>query len=918
MIAKDERRLKVGVLGCGPIAQAAHLEACVKARNADLYAICDVAEDLLERMACAHGAERTFTDYDAMLADPGVEAVIVATSDAFHVEASVKALRAGKHVLCEKPLGVSVEEVEGLRDVVRESGRLLQVGHMKRFDAGLAGGQALRRDEMGQSAGAQGLVLRLHPPLHHDRRGPARPRHQPPRPQAGGRPEGRPAALLHAGARQPPRRHRALALRPIIEVRARLLERFGAYCWFVEADFADGTLGHLDLTVAVRDGLARGVPALRRARQRRRARPTTPGTTAPATSTSSTRGRTSRRPLGADGHFYRRQLEGLRRRGAERRARCAGADVEDGLASVRAMVAIARSAEIGRARARRRRDGAGLMRLGIFAKTFPGTDPAPVLAAVRARRLRLHAVQHGLRRPARDARRDRPEAVDCDRGRGAVRGRGDRGALGHLQHGPPRPGRARPRACAGWAARSPRAPPGHAARHALHRHARSRGPVAPPPGQRHARGLARPACRDGEGAGAGGARTASTSASSPSSPTSSTSAGRRGPAARRAALARGSGSCSTPPTCSSRGAGGAPPDRRRGGRPARRRRRDGPRQGPRRRRRLRHGRGHGRRRLRPLPAPPARGGFDGPLVTHGLAAEEAPAVAAFLRGQLAGRRPVTCPATSSVDGLALRYRDDGGGLPPVVFQHGLGGSEAQAAETFPADAGVRRAHPRMPGARRLGPPAGPPLSIATFADDVAGAVATRRASTASSPAASRWARRSRCGSPRGIPTASAAWSWCGRPGSSTRPRPTCGPTREVARPPARRHRRARPSPLRGAPRPCSRLAREAPDNLASLLASSTAGRARPSPSCCADRERRAGRRAATRRRRSASPRWSSATASTTSTRSATARELAATIPSARLARGHAQGRRQGRATSPRSGPPSAAFLRALPEDRTPP
>ena len=43
MIAKDERRLRVGVLGCGPIAQAAHLEACVKARNADLYAICDVA-----------------------------------------------------------------------------------------------------------------------------------------------------------------------------------------------------------------------------------------------------------------------------------------------------------------------------------------------------------------------------------------------------------------------------------------------------------------------------------------------------------------------------------------------------------------------------------------------------------------------------------------------------------------------------------------------------------------------------------------------------------------------------------------------------------------------------------------------------------------------------------------------------------
>ena len=48
-----------------------------------------------------------------MLADPEIEAVVVATSDAFHVAAATRALEAGKHVLCEKPLGVSVEEVLG-------------------------------------------------------------------------------------------------------------------------------------------------------------------------------------------------------------------------------------------------------------------------------------------------------------------------------------------------------------------------------------------------------------------------------------------------------------------------------------------------------------------------------------------------------------------------------------------------------------------------------------------------------------------------------------------------------------------------------------------------------------------------------------------------------------------------------------
>ena len=54
MPRKDDRRLRIGVLGCGPIAQFAHFESCNKARNADLYAICDVAEDLRTRMAATH------------------------------------------------------------------------------------------------------------------------------------------------------------------------------------------------------------------------------------------------------------------------------------------------------------------------------------------------------------------------------------------------------------------------------------------------------------------------------------------------------------------------------------------------------------------------------------------------------------------------------------------------------------------------------------------------------------------------------------------------------------------------------------------------------------------------------------------------------------------------------------------------
>ena len=70
MVRKERRLLRIGVLGCGPIAQFAHFDACRKARNAELYAICDAAEDLLARMAAVHQPRVMYQDYDAMLADP--------------------------------------------------------------------------------------------------------------------------------------------------------------------------------------------------------------------------------------------------------------------------------------------------------------------------------------------------------------------------------------------------------------------------------------------------------------------------------------------------------------------------------------------------------------------------------------------------------------------------------------------------------------------------------------------------------------------------------------------------------------------------------------------------------------------------------------------------------------------------------
>jgi hypothetical protein len=79
-----------------------------------LQAICDADESLAQRFGSFYDAQKIYLDYDEMLSDDAVDAVIIAVSDAFHVPAAMKALSTGKHVLCEKPLGTNVYEVEEL------------------------------------------------------------------------------------------------------------------------------------------------------------------------------------------------------------------------------------------------------------------------------------------------------------------------------------------------------------------------------------------------------------------------------------------------------------------------------------------------------------------------------------------------------------------------------------------------------------------------------------------------------------------------------------------------------------------------------------------------------------------------------------------------------------------------------------
>ncbi|WP_207770924.1 Gfo/Idh/MocA family protein [Rhizobium rhizogenes] len=346
-MTEESRMLKVGILGCGPISQAAHFESAAKAKNVDLYAICDVADDLRDRMAATYAPSKSYNDYDAMLNDADVDAVIIATSDAFHVPASIAALKAGKHVLCEKPIGTSVEEVEELRAAVRASDRVLQVGHMKRYDAGLQSARDFIDSEMGEMLALKAWYCdSTHRYAVTDAVQPLMIKSAKAK-----KPSGNPKAdlaqyymLAHGSHLLDTARYFA---GEIVELEARMRNRFNAFSWFIDVEFANGVMGHLDLTVPVRMDWHEGFQIYGE-NGSIVARTYNPWLfkTSDVDIFSEKTGATSR-ILGADGHFYRRQLEGFANT-ILTGAPMSGADIDDGVASVRGMVAAMQSVNSGK------------------------------------------------------------------------------------------------------------------------------------------------------------------------------------------------------------------------------------------------------------------------------------------------------------------------------------------------------------------------------------------------------------------------------------------------------------------------------------------------------------------------------------------------------------------------------------------
>ena len=130
-------KLRLGLLGCGGIAQIAHLEAIRKAHNVEFVALCDAAQDICKEVGARHHVPKLYFDHGAFLADGDFDAVLIPVAHHFHAPLAIAALEAGKHVLVEKPLAVTVEECEQIVAAAERTGKQVQMACMKRYDPGL-------------------------------------------------------------------------------------------------------------------------------------------------------------------------------------------------------------------------------------------------------------------------------------------------------------------------------------------------------------------------------------------------------------------------------------------------------------------------------------------------------------------------------------------------------------------------------------------------------------------------------------------------------------------------------------------------------------------------------------------------------------------------------------------------------------
>lgn len=122
----------IGIIGCGKIAQVRHIPEYLENPNAEIRGYFDLNLQRSQELAEKFGG-KAFASVEELLADPSIDAVSVCVANFAHAEMTIKALEAGKHVLCEKPMAVTLAECEAMVAAAKKAGKHLMIGHNQRL-----------------------------------------------------------------------------------------------------------------------------------------------------------------------------------------------------------------------------------------------------------------------------------------------------------------------------------------------------------------------------------------------------------------------------------------------------------------------------------------------------------------------------------------------------------------------------------------------------------------------------------------------------------------------------------------------------------------------------------------------------------------------------------------------------------------
>lgn len=124
--------IRIGIIGCGKIAQVRHIPEYADNKNAELHGYYDPSFERAKALAEKYGG-KAYRTVDELLADTSIEAVSVCLANAAHSEVTIKALNAGKHVLCEKPMAVTLAECEAMVEASDKTGKRLMIDQNQRL-----------------------------------------------------------------------------------------------------------------------------------------------------------------------------------------------------------------------------------------------------------------------------------------------------------------------------------------------------------------------------------------------------------------------------------------------------------------------------------------------------------------------------------------------------------------------------------------------------------------------------------------------------------------------------------------------------------------------------------------------------------------------------------------------------------------